>query len=163
MSELKVVANAQLCSRLLSAVEATVKQLTPKFTDMREGGVFCVKDARANVLLLLAPVGRFSEKKSARYFSFAQEKATRLYFKVKRGSRHIASWQSRDEEKQRYGGAILAGDLILSFSGLPELADEAAVTYVAFVFNLICLTTALEIANRSNNHFLRGLLGTGQS
>ncbi len=159
MSELKVLARAQLCARLLTAVEATVKQLIPKFVEMREGGVFCVKNARTNSLLLLAPVGRFPEKKSARYFSFAQEKATRLYFKVKRGSRHLTSWQSRDEEKQRYGGAILADDLILSFSGLPELADEAVVAYVAFLFNLIGFSTALEIANTSNNHRLLGLLG----
>ncbi len=62
------------------------------------------------------------------------EKATRLMMKhADTKLRHMSSWQSRDHSGQKYGGAIIVevvssgGEksvLLISFSGLPEEADE---------------------------------------
>ena len=73
----------------------------------------------------------------------SKEKAKRL--SSKENYEHISSWQSRNPDLKRYGGAIkihtkvmntFSRDienviLILSFSGLPEVGDEALVLLLA--------------------------------
>ncbi|MES2931857.1 MAG: hypothetical protein V4682_04170 [Patescibacteria group bacterium] len=83
------------------------------------GGYFCLANSKG-FPLLIASCGNPDEEKLERYLAFCQEKARRL------GSHpeHTFSLQSRDEEKDHYGGAVRAGDHIASFSGFPERLDE---------------------------------------
>ena len=67
------------------------------------------------------------------YRRFAQEKAHRLYADwLRNPTGTLSSWQTRDENIHRSGGAVLfprsiQGDYlsIVSFSGLKEAVDEA--------------------------------------
>lgn len=92
----------------------------------RTGGILCVADS--NGILLLIPQGEIlNEDKRAQYNDHCQEKAFRLL----RNKGHISSWQSRDCDNKKYGGAVLAGSLAFSFSGLSEHVDEAFSATVA--------------------------------
>ena len=69
----------------------------------------------------------------ATYFAFSREKAFRTYADFLRDPFHtVSSWQTRQEDINRYGGAVLfrRGRIsspvdIISFSGLNEHVDEA--------------------------------------
>lgn len=84
------------------------------------GGYLCVAD-RAGTPLVVAKIGEVDAEKTSKYMSFCQEKARRLADHPE----HVASWQSRKPDEDQYGGAVSGDHYILSFSGLPELADEA--------------------------------------
>ena len=87
-----------------------------------KGGHACSK------LISTSPIGNVPPDSCSHIY--APEKADRLASH----SIHISSWQSRDLNEHKYGGAIRVGEfgeLILSFSGLPEHADEALVLMVA--------------------------------
>ncbi|HEY5220939.1 MAG TPA: hypothetical protein VIJ29_02205 [Candidatus Paceibacterota bacterium] len=67
-----------------------------------------------------------------------------------------SSWQSGDHhlpknERKLWGGAIDAHGLILSFTGAPELGDEAAMLLAAVRMGLLDEGEALEIATISIN------------
>ncbi|MDP3784801.1 MAG: hypothetical protein Q8R12_01870 [bacterium] len=90
----------------------------------RTGGYFCLADKTDGLPLLIVQVGEIPEVKAGKYLSFCQEKARRLAKNLS----HASSWESRDPNQEKWGGAIRAekmNGLILSFSGLPELGDEA--------------------------------------
>lgn len=121
------------------------------------GGVGCVlKTDRPHDLAtstLLQPlIGDVHDADLVRYRSFAQEKAFRLMSRPG----DVSSFQSRDEAKERWGGAVRAGTYILSFSGLPELMDEAVMLATAVRLGLIDRTEAVRIAALSGNpYFVR--------
>lgn len=79
----------------------------------------------------IVPVGTVMDMdKASMYKRFSQEKAHRLYSDWLRNPETISSWQTRQEEIDRYGGAVLFYDSnsapgIISFSGLKEHVDEA--------------------------------------
>lgn len=83
----------------------------------------------------------------------ATEKAKRLREQaIKNG--HISSWQSRDFDNKKYGGAIVAGNWILSFSGLPEKMDEYLMIKVAIKLGLFSETTDVnDIMSISKNTY----------
>lgn len=90
------------------------------------GGVVTVYDLDSGTFILRPlVVGNLSQEQVARYGLFAHEKAIRLAFRRENG--HLSSRQSRCASQNMYGGAICLSDqpLIISFSGLPEIADEA--------------------------------------
>jgi hypothetical protein len=93
----------------------------------RQGGAFCLADARTGLFHGVALLGLVAPDKVAKYLEFCQEKAQRLA----RELRHSSSWESRDPGLRQWGGAIRCGQIILSFSGLPELGDEALMLKVA--------------------------------
>jgi len=84
---------------------------------------------------------------------FAAEKADRLG----KNPEHWLSWQSRDPESGKWGGAIriICGTIafIFSISGLPELCDEAAMLITGVRAGLLSVAQAREIAVISNNRF----------
>ena len=125
------------------------------------GGTFCVLKTDRLVAdlvstpLFLAAVGTVSDDAAAAsYRVFAQEKALRLLSRPD----DVSSFQSRDESEQRWGGAIRAGSYILSFSGLPELMDEALMLAVALHLGLIDRVEAERIAALSHNPFFARLI-----
>lgn len=120
----------QLETTLLS-VDIGLEVLLNKLDDQtRRGGYFCVASYENGMItpVVIALIGELPEEKLQRCFELCQEKARRLATH----SEHRSSWQSRDPDQKQYGGAIrVNSDLILSFSGLPEIADEALMLRVA--------------------------------
>lgn len=93
----------------------------------RHGGYFCLaSNDHKGVPKLLMLVGSVPENKAEIYCRFAMEKASRL-----NGTIDFTSHESRNPEKNQYGGAIMITPDIFSFSGLPERLDEAAMIVVA--------------------------------
>lgn len=94
-----------------------------------EGGYFCIADEDGRPLIVVA-VGSLSNEKATKCFDLAQEKARRLA----EHPEHLTSWESRDPNALKFGGAVK--DLrnyphIYSFSGLPEKVDEALMLAIA--------------------------------
>jgi hypothetical protein len=87
----------------------------------REGGAFCLANAGLGIPYRVALVGHPNPEKVSKYVDFCQEKSRRLAFNLN----HVSSWESRNPDADQYGGAIRCQILILSFSGFPELGDEA--------------------------------------
>ena len=85
------------------------------------GGCFSIADAETGLFHIVTPIGEVLPEKLLKYLSLCQEKARRLWGNPD----HVSSWESRNEEKGQWGGAIRYGSLILSLSGFPELGDEA--------------------------------------
>ena len=90
----------------------------------RQGGFLCIKDSFGKTVLV-AMLGEVSDsEKALKYMAFCQEKAQRLHLNVANG--HISSWQSRNEQEEKYGGGIIdSKGRIFAFSGLSEHLDEA--------------------------------------
>ena len=89
--------------------------------ESRTGGYFCLADGLNGIPYIILRVGDVPEEKAEKYFSLCQEKARRLTKHLD----HMSSWQSRVPDQEKWGGAVRMHDSILSFSGLPELGDEA--------------------------------------
>jgi len=129
------------------------------------GGYFTVMSVKTGLVLLIVPIGEMFPEKIQKYFELSQEKARRLLANQPHG---ISSWQTRDTELYKYGGAVkisteLGGDekgegLILSFSGLPEYGDEAIMLYTAIRGFDSDVLEAMKIAKISGNPFLIPLL-----
>lgn len=141
---------------ILECVERALGLVIQQLDDAnRKGGYFCLRSITGGVLPSDPPtlVELLGEKipaaKAEKYWQFCQEKAARLARNMPAG--HCTSWTSRDEAAEQYGGAIVAGGYILSFSGLPEHGDEAAMTLGALMAGLISADQVQEIASFSDN------------
>ena len=89
----------------------------------------------------------------------AREKAVRLLNDYLESDRtHHCSWQTRNPDKQQYGGAIMAHDWVLSFSGCSEMMDEAICLCVARVTGLHSETDAEYIAAITGNELYPKLM-----
>ncbi|MBI4133442.1 hypothetical protein HY478_02405 [Candidatus Uhrbacteria bacterium] len=144
----------RVIARVAEAVGLVIEELDRAVgaSQERRGGYFCwTADQPGAPVLVHALVGVVSSaEKSERYLRLSCEKAVRLA----RLPRHHSSWESRDEQHERYGGAIRAKGAILSFSGFPETADEAAMLLAALKLGGLSWIDACTIANTSNNGFL---------
>ena len=91
---------------------------TRRRTEQRGGFLTIIGSNTGELLLLPEEIGNYDYEKRAKYKRFSLEKAQRLH----KGSRLklVSSFQSRDESHNRFGGAILAAEVIISFSGLPD-------------------------------------------
>lgn len=96
-------------------------------------------------LIGLSPIGNVSL--DSRSSEFTQEKARRLAS----NRFHVSSWESREPQNQKYGGAIRVGDLILSFSGIPEEGDEMLCLTIASFYGWIGGKEIDEILEKSSN------------
>jgi hypothetical protein len=89
--------------------------------DQKPGGYFAVFfDQPDGLPLLVVKVGEQDPQKAPDSLRRCLEKGKRL----QDCPEHQSSWQSRNPDADEWGGAVRYGDFILSFSGLPELADE---------------------------------------
>lgn len=129
------------------------------------GGYFTVMAVETGLPLLIVPIGEMPQEKVQKYFEFSQEKARRLLASQPDG---VSSWQTRDPEAGKYAGAIKIsmksgeGDeekfLILSFSGLPEVGDEAVMLYTAIEGFDFDFRAARQIVEVSGNQLFLPLL-----
>lgn len=95
----------------------------------RRGGGFCLADAGSGMFYTVALIGETPQEKTRKYLELCQEKARRLA----QHPEHVSSWQTRNPP-ERWGGAIRADEHIFSFSGLPELGDEALMLKVVQMY-----------------------------
>lgn len=118
------------------------------FCPERTGGYLCLQDMKSGVPLAITVVGTCDDdEKAKKYLTFCQEKACRL-----QNSPHDhTSYQSRNEANLQYGGAIRGSNYIFSFSGFPELVDEAAMLVGAVLAGELVSEKAHDLAELSNN------------
>lgn len=145
--------------------------LMKKQGETRSGGFFCLSGENMAPLVLIEPYGEMSEEKRGKYAELAREKLVRL----SSFPSHSTSYQSRnpdavivDSQKNerswgKWGGAVRAGDYIASFSGLPELWDEAIMFVLAVRMGWISEADTLRRISRKRNPHLRLLLEATQS
>jgi hypothetical protein len=91
------------------------------------GGYFCLTDVdnpECPRFMMYLPT-LFPERQS-KCFRLSLEKAQRLL----EHPTDCSSWQSRNQNDSKWGGAVRWGDFAFSFSGLPELKDEALMLYL---------------------------------
>ncbi|MBI2013324.1 MAG: hypothetical protein HYS87_00600 [Candidatus Colwellbacteria bacterium] len=134
---------------------AKILAVLPPDEKHRSGGYFCLRPLGLECApVVVSQIGTITDPVKARkYFELAQEKANRLDAHIKTMG-HKSSWQSRDPAKNQWGGAIFANGWIFSFSGLPELADEAAMVLVAMRFGFLNPRQVAEITAKSLNPFV---------
>lgn len=144
---------------IISVVLVAVGRVVAELDDPKErGGYFCLAERIGNptaLPTLTLGIGTVPAEKGPKYLALAQEKARRL---AEHAYEHTSSWQSRSPEESRWGGAIVAGHYLFSFSGLPEIADETAMLITAMELEYLTLTQAMAIAGHSDNKlFIRML------
>lgn len=136
---------------VITKVHSRMLEIMPDQMDDRPLGVYLSVWRKAPFtgdrpdLIAMMPIGQV--RWDSRSFHYTQEKAHRLATYTT----HFTSWQSRDVDRKQYGGAIEAGDFILSCSGFPEHGDEAVDTLIARILHLINMNQAMEIMAISDN------------
>lgn len=115
----------------------------------KKGGYFTIKQLNNGNATITKRVGCFSKEKTEKYkFLSFQENPDRLMKYIKHG--HLTSYESRNPEAEVFistlrnekwgywGGAVLIiKQFIFSFSGLPELLDEAFVCFLGIKSGLM--------------------------
>lgn len=118
------------------------------------------------------PFGDIPEEWMEKYFFLAeQEKTSRLYLNLING--HTTSYESRCEDVEKYppfgawGGAILANyffegkekivlsSLLFSFSGMPELIDEAKMVSAGEIIARLANVKMMETNAHKRNPYWR--------
>lgn len=121
----------------------------------RCGGYFCLSwtDSQGKVTILHhGEIGIMPNEKRKHFRKLSRDNLLRRL----KNPGHVSSWQSRNPDLDLLGGDIKAGSYDLSFSGLPELADEAVMLFLAVRLLLLTITEACAIAKISDNqYFLR--------
>lgn len=114
----------------------------------RAGGHFCLANERAQpVMIHRVEFTPFPPGWAIRTLDLCQEKVQRLL----NHPEHRTSWESRDETKNRFPGAISINGGFISFSGLPPDCDEALVVRLSVLFSALGPTSALHIAELTGN------------
>ena len=104
--------------------------------DSRRGYLTLMNGVTGEIVFTV-PFGEIPEEKIEKYFELSQEKANRLFTHVNMHlpNGHTTSFESRNEGEQKYGGAVFLNgrqsSVILSFSGMTELIDEAMMLVLA--------------------------------
>ena len=141
--------------RLIDFVEQGLKILKSKCGVDKDCGYFSILSANTgDGILLISKIGICPPEKVERYLNFSQEKAKRLFADTASSS----SFQSRDPDNDKYAGAIRVRSVILSFSGLPELADEALMVFVALSAGWISEVEALRFSTISDNDYIKAIV-----
>lgn len=120
----------------------------------RKGGYLCLASLDSGVPLLARKVGDLNTtpaEKRLKYLDLSQEKSKRLAF----SPGYFSSYQTRNPTRDQWGGAIRTLYFILSFSGLPELADEALCILIAEELGVIPASWVSAIIRESRNAYYR--------
>lgn len=146
---------SQIVENASQIVKATKDMIGNKAPD-RQGGYLVIQERSSGKILLLERIGKCPTSDIEKYLNFAQEKGLRLI-----NNENISSWQTRDPENDKWGGAIMAhhNSLIISFSGLEEIIDEAVALTLALRQNWLSYNEFIAIAKISENYFAGMLYG----
>lgn len=128
----------------------------------KRGGYLVVLEVASGSIELILRLNYFNSAKAPKYIEFAMEKASRLYLCIKGteegDERSLTSYATRNPANDKWGGAIYGKELIFSFSGLPELYDEAAMFVVAIHLGELEESVVLDRIDAERNPHLRPLL-----
>lgn len=122
---------------------------------VRKSGYFTLRDLNSGRVIFTIMLGNVPKEKQERYLNLSLEKGDRLYKNYRSDFKIFSSWQTRQPDKDKWGGAIRANRYILSFSGLSELLDEALVLEVVLIMNWENPYRLYEISQVSNNIYYR--------
>ncbi len=103
--------------------------------DGRSGGYLTILDQQG-LVETSQKIGEPNYNKAEKYREFSIEKAQRLFKNIDNG--HITSFNSRNEKALKFAGAVHMYTPVISFSGFPELIDEAICWVVKLI---ICAST----------------------
>jgi hypothetical protein len=145
---------------IIGEVETAVQQMSTilaqeGYKKNRNSGYFTLRDGVTGRIIFMVQIGICPDDMADKFCEFSQEKGNRL--KWDENVRHVTSWQSRDPDNKKYGGAIKAGpakNLILSFSGLPELADEAVMVAAAYRLGWLNHHEVADLYHINDNAYL---------
>lgn len=122
----------------------------------RRGGSFCLMH-HSGMPLLLLPVGFPNQEKVGGYTYKAYNKCKAMLDQRYDDPYLVSSWSVRDHDAEPpiYGGGIrLSNGDYMSFSGFPELVDEAYMIYVGQSFNLLDEERIMDIVQVSGNSMM---------
>lgn len=122
---------------------------------IRQSGYFTLRDITSGRVIFTIMLGDVPKEKQEKYLNFSLEKGDRLFKNYKSNFKNFSSWQTRNPDKDLWGGAIRTDKYVLSFSGLSELLDEALVLELALIMNWVNPYRLYEISQVSNNRFYR--------
>lgn len=158
------IGRVQTAAREAFAKVIVVAEAMGLLEERHTGGYFCLLMLGAEECLVPPMVlGEVPDDKAEKYSALCLEKARRLEAQYKAAG-DLTSWQSRNPEAEQWGGAILGPDgqdrqYAFSFSGLPELVDEALTLRVAVKVGHLTGEEALEMGEASgSNELLFGCL-----
>lgn len=128
-----------------------IPTVAKKFGKGSYGGYLYVSDS-TNRMLLHLRIGNPILTKDADYLAYSKEKAERLYWQTS----DDLSWQSRSPNENQWGGAVRISKKMgfISFSGFPELADEAFCLALAVHTGFMADSTAYALTQCNNNSSL---------
>jgi hypothetical protein len=155
--------NSHLLSVAERVVSVAVDLIKKSGIDDKTGGIFYCTRWSSGRFLLMAAIGINDPKQVPARMAVAQEKAYRVCLLSELTS-FTTSYDSRNPELIRWGGAVGIescdgrGDLVLSFSGLPELWDEAAMFVTAVRSHDVSEDIVLAQISEERNPYLRPLL-----
>ena len=122
----------------------------------RNGGYFCLlEEGCGDFTIDPMRVGKVAKDNHKECIDLCREKVYRL-FSTHLNNDHLLSSQSRDEDKEQYGGAVCVDTphshtLFFGFSGLSEMADEITMFLATVKAGCISMTEAKKLAGLSNN------------
>lgn len=113
----------------------------PEYRRESYGGYLSILDNQDKEVFVCGKVGEVPEDKNLKYRTVSLEKPTRLFVHPE----HLTSFQSRNPEEGKWGGAIRTKNLLLSFSGFHEKTDTLYVIEGAKIVAEIDKQTISEI------------------
>ncbi|MEK7648959.1 MAG: hypothetical protein AAB400_03510 [Patescibacteria group bacterium] len=142
---------------IILAVTVTIQELNQP---SRAGGFVSLFDFFDPAPHLILKVGSFEQSEPGRgeaCFNYSQEKGRRL----QQYPDHVSSFQSRNPDEKKWGGAVRGNRVILSFSGLPEILDELAMVRAGLELGLFPDYDRIrKIADASDNAMIRDILAS---
>jgi hypothetical protein len=145
----------------ITEIRITIERLAEVLGEKEEKGGFLrlYHDSNGNYLdeVFVDVFGFFKEPKKNRpiFEKFSEEKAKRLH----KHHIHRSSYESRDEKKECFGGAIKTKNgFIISISGMSEAEDEALALCLAIHLCWMEEKEAAKIASKKSLTILKRLI-----
>lgn len=136
-----------LIPNIRHAIDRYIPVIEEKLRHEKRGGWFCIMEkSRLQWSVILHDcTGVIPKDKDTKYHRLSYEKAQRLSM----NPQHRTSYMSRNERFSQWGGAIRTfsnPEYIFSFSGFPEIWDEALMLAATCDLNLMNAQQAYLIA-----------------
>ena len=137
---------------LVNAARLTFEALQLDLSALCSGGFFVVghNDPQRCKPLTAVPIGVVRLPDIDRARGLAQEKLARLSAMAFHEN-HKSAWQSRNPDRHWFGGAVVAGQYILSFAGGTEIFNETFVLGAGLVSGLLMKAEVSGIARLTGN------------
>ncbi len=147
-------ADAQKMSKFIAMLGFVHERARRVFPKMRAGFCFALYGLPSCHLAVKGMVGKVRHFKTDMYFRLVEEKAGRVFIR-----NEASSYESRNPDDGRYGGAIRGKTMILAISGLKkEHQDEAIAMATLVLLSEMELAFANDIAERTGNKYFEEIL-----